>query len=212
MQNKILLNKVNLTIPDMDFLFDIGNVIVGVDFIPSLKRLIPEGTDKIDSRLNTLLERKDEFEAGRIPSEDYFSWAAQTLNFRGSRKTFMDAWVNIFSPNLAMWDSIEALHQAGHRLILFSNINNPHKEYLIKQYPVFQCFTGGVFSYQTGHIKPEPQIYQLAIDQYELNPASTAYIDDLPANVAGGRQAGFICHQYHAERHGAFLKWLTEIR
>ena len=194
----------------MDFLFDIGSVIVGVDFIPSLKRLIPEDLDDADDRLNHVLERKDEFEAGRIHPEEYFPWAAKTLGHSGSMDEFMDAWIDIFAPNQIMWDCIENLHHQGHRLILFSNINDPHKQHLLENYPVFQHFTGGVFSHQTGHIKPEPEIYQIAIKQYQLDPQNTAYIDDLEANIEGGKRAGFICHQYSADNHDSFLNWLAD--
>lgn len=82
----------------------------------------------------------------------------------------------------------------------------------MKHYPVFQYFTGGIFSYQTGFIKPEAEIYQLAIKQYDLTPETTAYVDDLPGNILGGQKAGFLCHQYHANRHANFLEWLSEIQ
>lgn len=193
----------------MNFLFDIGNVIVGVDFIPALKRIIPPDTDNFEQRLHTLLERKDELEAGRVSAEEYFPWAADTLGFKGSSEEFMEAWLDIFTPNTPMWDVIENLHTDGHCLILFSNINNPHKQFLLENYPVFNYFTGGIFSYQTGHIKPEPDIYQIAIKQYQLDPANTAYIDDLPANIQSGINAGFTCHQYNASKHDQFLQWLN---
>lgn len=194
----------------MNFLFDIGNVIIGVDFLPALKRLIPEGTVDAEAKLHTLLERKDEFEAGRIAPDDYFKWAAKTIDFTGSREEFLQAWVDIFEPNKPMWQCIDLLHSAGHRLILFSNINNPHKAYLLGNYPVFEKFAGGIYSYETGHIKPEPEIYQLAIDEWQLDPGRTIYIDDLPANIAAGKKAGFICHQYRPDQHEAFLTWLAE--
>lgn len=195
----------------MDFLYDIGNVIVGVDFIPSLKRLMPDGLADADARLNTVLERKDEFEAGRVPADDYFPWAAETLGFSGDMQTFMQAWTDIFTPNEPMWEVIDALHAAGHRLILFSNIGQAHIDFLRSHYPVFEKFSGGIYSYQTGHVKPEAAIYQLAIKEYGLSPGKTAYIDDLPANIEGGRQAGLLCHQYRADRHEAFLQWLNSL-
>jgi len=194
----------------MDFLFDIGNVIIGVDFLPSLTRLIPEGTSDPEARLNDLLERKDDFEAGRIDHDTYFTWASEKIGFLGTREEFIAAWVDIFEPNEQMWKCIESLHAAGHRLILFSNINNPHKEFLLEKYAIFEKFHGGVFSYETGHIKPEPEIYQLAIDQWDLDPENTAYIDDLPANIEAGEKAGFICHTYRADQHEAFLSWLAK--
>ncbi|MDG0995197.1 MAG: HAD-IA family hydrolase [Akkermansiaceae bacterium] len=195
----------------MDFLFDIGNVIVNVDFIPSLKRLIPNECGDPDQRLELILERKDEFEAGRIMPDEYFPWAAKVLGHSGPLKNFMNAWIDIFSPNLPMWTCIGELQEQGHRLILFSNINDPHKQHLMEHYPVFENFSGGIFSHQTGHIKPESEIYDLAINQYQLNPPQTAYIDDLPANIQGGKRAGFVCHQYDVTNHSAFLKWLEQI-
>ncbi len=203
---------IDLDNKSIDFLFDIGNVIVHVDFISSLKRLIPEAIDNPEARLNRLLERKDEFEAGRLSDEDYFPWAAQTIGFEGELEEFMEAWVDIFSPNQAMWETIKSLHSAGHRLILFSNINQPHIDYLQSQHPIFECFAGGIFSYKTGHIKPENEIYQLAIREYQLAPGRTVYIDDLPANIEGGKKAGFLCHQYCSDRHHDFLAWLSSIK
>lgn len=195
----------------MDFLYDIGNVIVHVDFIPSLKQLIPEGTENIDARLEAVIERKDEFEAGRITPDDYFPWAAKTLGFSGDMDVFMKAWTDIFELNTPMVECIESLHTAGHRLLLFSNIQNAHIEYLREHYPVFKHFSGGIYSYQTGHIKPEPQIYQIAVDQFGLTPEKTAYIDDLPANIQGGQKAGFLCHEYRADQHQDFLRWLDSL-
>jgi len=195
----------------MNFLFDIGSVIIGVDFLPSLQRLIPKNTVDTKLKLNTLLDRKDEFEAGRITMDEYFPWAAQTINFHGSQEEFLKAWLDIFTPNPAMWECIEALHSRGHQLILFSNINNPHKDHLLDTYPIFQKFAGGVFSYQTGHVKPEPEIYQIAIEQWQLEPAKTAYIDDLPANIKAGEKAGFLCYQYDMSCHQEFLTWLDSL-
>ena len=194
----------------MDFLFDIGNVIVGVDFIPSLLRLIPEGVDDVSSRIDILIERKDEFEAGRISSDEYFPWAAEVLGYTGSLDTFLDEWKNIFSPNEAMWKSIKCLHDAGHRLFLFSNIQSEHRHYLEDYYEVFQYFSGGVYSYQTGFVKPEPEIYQEAIRRCGLEPDKTLYIDDLPANIEGGRKVGFRCWQYDRGKHDMFLDWLRD--
>lgn len=195
----------------MDFLFDIGNVIVHVDFISSLERLMPENIDQPEERLHTLLERKDEFEAGRISPEEYYPWAAQIIGFTGDHETFMNAWANVFSPNAPMFDVIEKLHKAGHRLYLFSNTNEAHIQFLRNQFPVFGCFADGIYSYQTGHVKPEREIYQLAIDAYDLNPEQTAYIDDLPANIEGGKKAGFQCHEYHAADHSDFIDWLKAL-
>lgn len=192
----------------MNFLFDIGNVILGIDFISSLKKVIPKDLPNVDDRLDTIMYRKDEFEAGRVPTSDYFPWAAKQVGMAEDLEIFMQAWTSIFKPNLPMWETIEQLYSEGHRLFLFSNINNPHKDYILKNYSIFENFTNGIFSFETGHIKPEKEIYDMAILQCDLNPAETIYIDDLPANILAGKEAGFLSHEYRIDQHDKFLAWL----
>lgn len=195
----------------MNFLFDIGNVIVGVDFNTALESLIPSGTENTSERIQTLLERKDVFETGKIPPETYFPWAAETLGFTGSQEEFIRVWNDIFSPNPPMWESIHEIHAAGHQLILFSNINDSHIHYLKETYPIFEKFHGDIFSYQTGYIKPDPAIYQFAIEKYNLTPETTIYIDDLPANIATGKKMKFLSHPYDINDHDSFVHWLRAL-
>jgi hypothetical protein len=55
----------------MTFLFDIGKVLLDFHFEPSLASLLPSGTPDPERRLELLLERKDDFESGRIPRDHY---------------------------------------------------------------------------------------------------------------------------------------------
>lgn len=195
----------------MNVLFDIGNVILHIDFISSLKKVIPAHLEDVDERLDRIMLRKDEFEAGKIPIDEYFLWAVEQLEMEQQLDEFMHAWLDIFTPNLPMWRIIEQLHAEGHRLFLFSNVNNPHKDHILKNYPIFEKFSGGVFSYQTGHIKPEAAIYQRAIEQCQIIPEQTIYIDDLADNITAGKAAGLHSHQYRADEHEAFKTWLESI-
>ena len=80
-----------------------------------------------------------------------------------------------------MWQRVRQLTADGHRLILFSNINAIHAPWIYDEFPEFPLFDGAVFSFETGFVKPQPEIYQYAIDDHGLVPAETLYIDDLPA-------------------------------
>ncbi|MGJ8676962.1 MAG: HAD family hydrolase [Akkermansiaceae bacterium] len=192
----------------MNFLFDIGNVIVSFDFISALNSLIPDDDTSREARIHAVLERKDEFEAGRIGPEEYFPWAMKILDFKGSEETFLSTWNDIFTPNQAMWDCIEGLSNEDHKLYLFSNIQSDHKRFLLHNHAVFRKFSGGIFSYKTGYVKPEQAIYEIAISQYKLIPEKTIYIDDLAANIEAGKNLGFICYQYDIDQHDAFTEWL----
>ena len=39
-------------------------------------------------------------------------------------------------------------------------------------------------------IKPEPGIYKLIISKYQLDPAHTVFIDDMPVNIEAAKAAG----------------------
>ena len=46
-----------------------------------------------------------------------------------------------------------------------------------------ELFDGGVFSYEIPWRKPDPRIYKLLIDKYEINPETSAFFDDQPKNA-----------------------------
>lgn len=194
----------------MTFLFDIGRVLLDFDYGPALARLLPPGTADAEERVTRLLERKDEFEAGRISEAEYIPWALSAMGSTVSHDTFREAWRSIFLPNEPMWDAVSRLAAAGHRLILFSNINPIHSPWLYGAFPGFRHFHSAVMSFETGFIKPEPGIYQYAIRTHGLVPEETFYIDDLPANIAAGCAFGFRTHLYDLHQHAAFEAWLAE--
>jgi putative hydrolase of the HAD superfamily len=193
----------------MTFLFDIGRVLLDFDFESSLSRLLPADCPDPRERLERLLERKDEFESGAVDPDAYVKWALGVLGSKATADEFRHAWQRIFTPNEPMWQNVRKLSSAGHRLILFSNTNAIHCPWVFDEYPEFALFDEAVLSFEVGAIKPHPPIYQHAVDVHDLDPASTLYIDDLPDNIATGREFGFLCHQYHLNDHDAFEKWLA---
>ncbi|MEO5913052.1 MAG: HAD family phosphatase [Luteolibacter sp.] len=193
----------------MTFLFDIGRVLLDFDFESSMARLFPSGVTDPAERMKLLIERKDEFEAGKIETDDYIAWALEALDSPATSDEFRHAWQQIFTPNEPMWQCVRQLAADGHRLILFSNINGIHWPWITEEFPEFSLFHDAVVSYKTGFIKPQPEIYQHAIGVHDLDPAETLYIDDLPQNIATGRELGFRTWQYDLNDHPAFESWLA---
>lgn len=193
----------------MTFLFDIGRVLLNFDFESSLSRLLPADCPDAHTRLSRLLERKDEFESGAIDPDAYVSWALGVLGSHATADEFRHAWQRIFTPNEPMWENVSQLSAAGHRLILFSNTNAIHCPWVFDEYPAFSLFQEAVLSFEAGAIKPNPPIYQYALEKHALIPQETLYIDDLPQNIATGIEFGFHCHQYDLKDHQAFEQWLA---
>lgn len=192
-------------------LVDIGNVILHIDFESPLTRLIPPELADPAGRLQSLLERKDEFEGGKIDDEEFFTWASKKLQFEGPREEFIAAWNAIFRPNLPMWETLRDLKARGLRLILFSNTNRTHAEFFLPQFSeVFALFDGHVFSHEAGSVKPDPVIYHHAFEKHNLVPTETLYFDDLPENITTGLQLGLHSWRYDSENHEALTRWLVE--
>ena len=193
----------------MTFLFDIGRVLLDFDFESSLACLLPPGSADPAAILGRLIERRDAFEAGAMPPDEFIGWALGELGSSATAGEFRSAWQRIFTPNLPMWDCVRRLAMGGHRLILFSNTNAIHCPWLFETYPEFSLFDAAVLSFEVGSIKPRPAIYQHAVDRHGLVAADTLYIDDLPQNIATGREFGFQCWQYDLHDHPAFERWLA---
>jgi len=193
----------------MTFLFDIGRVLLDFDFERSLARLLPPDAAGHPERLAVLLEKRDEFESGAIAPDDYIAWALRELDSPATPDEFRHAWRHIFTPVAPMWQVARELSAAGHRLILFSNTNAIHCPWLFEAFPEFALFPEAVLSYEVGAVKPQPPIYQHAIDRFGLVPEGTLYFDDLPANIATGRDFGFRCFLYDLNNHAACEAWLA---
>ena len=192
----------------MTFLFDIGNVLLHVDFDHSLGLLFPDPPADLPQRLELAMSFKDELETGRVPAQAFLDRTSEILGYHGPRERFLQAWCEVFEPIEPMWRCVDQLAADGHRLVLFSNTNGIHMDYALAEYDVFRHFPDAVFSHLIGAMKPDAAFYQHAIDTLGIDPASTIYIDDLPENIATGRRFGLQCWQYHHKEHDAFLGWL----
>ena len=199
-----------MPVPPTAALFDIGNVLVEVDFARGLTPLVSPEAGPPHLRLRSLLEKCNELETGRVAPDEFIAMASECLAFTGPAEEFRDAWNSIFRPLRSMWSVVSFLRSLRLKLILFSNTNCMHIEWLLTNYEIFEEFGGRVFSHEVGFTKPDPAIYHHAITEFNLAPEETLYIDDLPENIATGRTLGLRCHQYSRERHHEFIAWLDQ--
>lgn len=192
----------------MTFLFDIGNVLLKLHFENYHAKVLGDANAPLPDKLGVL---KDPYETGQISDNEFVTKSLQILKSDLSPQDYTKAWQDIFSPNDPMWEVVEKLQADGHRLILFSNTNALHSTFFLEKYEVFQHFPHHHFSQEVGAIKPHDDFYQKAIDTYDLIPAETAYLDDLPENIATGKAFGFQSWQYDLNDHASCLDWLKSL-
>lgn len=187
------------------FLFDIGNVLVRLEFSRGL-RAAAELSDARTERevLERIHDVKVPYEDGQMSRADFLRQAMALLKFRGTEADFIAAWQGIFSANEPMHALVRQLH-GKYPLYLLSNTNCLHVDGLVRDFPIFASFTGGTYSHVVRASKPHAAIYEIACKTHGLVPAETFFIDDLADNIEAARKLGFQTHQYRLDRHEDLL-------
>lgn len=93
----------------------------------------------------------------------------------------------------AIHDSVailSELRKREHRLYALTNWSAETFPIARRRFDFLGWFEDIVVSGEVGVAKPDPRIYKLAIERWRLDPPRTVFIDDSPANVAAGQQAG----------------------
>ena len=76
-------------------------------------------------------------------------------------------------------------------------------------YDFLQWFDGKIISGEIGKIKPDPEIYKLLIETYNLSPNNTFFIDDKLANVEAAEDSGI--HGIHFQNAAALREDLEKL-
>jgi len=85
---------------------------------------------------------------------------------------------------------IQRLRGAGYRTGILSNFGDDARRLWTEVYPFIEHFDGIVISSEAGLLKPDPQIYRLAVDRVGVSVAEALFIDDFIKNIAGAKKVG----------------------
>jgi len=77
-------------------------------------------------------------------------------------------------------------------------------------YDFLHWFDGKIISGEIGKIKPNPEIYKLLIETYDLTPDNTVFIDDKLANVEAAKNLGI--HGIHFQNAALLRKDLFKLK
>ena len=192
------------------FIFDIGNVLIPFDFNRAIRRIQPHCRTLLDAPVAAIRPIVDNYESGQIGRAEFLKQVIALLEYTGSEADFVAAWEDIFEENCAMTRLVAGLH-GRYPLYLLSNTSDIHAHYFEAQYPVFQYFSGAVYSHLVGCMKPGRPIFEIAARQFGVEPGETVYIDDLAANVATARELGFHALQYDHTQHTRLVEQLAAL-
>jgi len=178
----------------MLYIFDLGNVIVDIDF----NRVLGAWSDFSRVPLAnlkqsfTMGEAFHQHERGEISDEDFAKALCEEMEMPLSYEQFSTGWQAVFVALRS--DVIGIMHKLraqGHRVVVLSNTNRLHTTYWPEQYPEIQAAADHIYlSQEMGMRKPEARIYQQVLSLEGFSADDAIFFDDNADNIAGAEQLG----------------------
>lgn len=178
----------------MLYIFDLGNVIVDIDF----NRVLGVWSDLSRVPLATLNKRFVMGEAfirherGEIDDKTFATVLCEQLDLPLSFEQFRAGWQAVFVALRPEVISImRRLREQGHRVVVLSNTNRLHTQYWPDHYPeVIEASDRVYLSQEMGVRKPELEIYKMVLADQGFTAEDALFFDDNADNIAGARACG----------------------
>ena len=182
-------------------LFDLGKVLVNFNFkngVDSLHASCSISRDQFEQvLLNTDWVRG--YESGKVSTREFHDYLCRAATLSLTLPEFCATWSSIFLPDLLVSEDLLASLRRRYPLVLVSNTNEAHVEYIREKYRVFDYFDHLVLSYEVGSLKPDTKIFQHAIEAAGLPAEALFFTDDREENIVAARQLGIHAHQFTSE-------------
>ncbi|MBW7984239.1 glucose-1-phosphatase [Enterobacillus tribolii] len=178
----------------MLYIFDLGNVIVDIDF----KRVLGVWSNFSGMPLATLSERFkmgdvfQQHERGTISDEEFAARLCDEMAIALSFEQFELGWQAIFvglRPEVI--EQMKKLRTMGNRVVVLSNTNRLHSNYWPKHYPEVEAASDHMYlSQDLGMRKPDAEIYRYVLEKEGVAPGDVVFFDDNEENVVAAQALG----------------------
>ena len=188
-----------------NIVFDLGGVLVDLDFKAAINGLQKAGFANVKEQLQAF-DREgifQKFELGEMTAEEF-----RTAIRENSTVSLTDEEVD------GLWNAMLLevprekleliLHLRGKYMVyLLSNTNSIHWDYVCKNafnyrgFRVNDYFEETFLSYEMHLAKPDKAIFEKVLEEANLLPEETLFIDDSEANCKAASELGIHTHHYH---------------
>ncbi|MCP4189860.1 MAG: HAD family phosphatase [Planctomycetaceae bacterium] len=175
--------------------FDLGNVLLTFDHLRACEQMAAAAAVSKAQVHDCLFEShglQSAYERGELTSEEFCNEFRQRLDAVVEDEALLLAGSDMFALNTPMMPIVSQLEALGYDLGILSNTCEAHWEFVNDgKYDLFDRFQGPtVLSYEVCSMKPDPKIYQAAIEAVDCEPSRIFFMDDKPENVEGAHAAG----------------------
>jgi glucose-1-phosphatase len=182
-------------------LFDLGKVLIDFNFETGVEALHASCSISRDRFEQVLWDKSwiRRYERGEISTTEFHEYLCRSADLKMGLPAFRQTWSSVFLPHLLVSQDLLAELKRRYPLILVSNTNEGHFEYIRANYRVLDYFDQHVLSYEVGSLKPDRKIFECAIAAANYPPEALFFTDDREENIVAARQLGIQAHQFQSQ-------------
>jgi len=176
----------------MNFIFDVGNVLVDYKPLSYLESLFHDEVLVRKMHETVFLSREwVSMDLGLLTHREACEvFCRREPALSAAIKRTMENLPALFTPISETIGLLPIIKEKGHCMFYLSNIHKETRDFLIGEYEFFDLFDGGLFSCDVLEIKPSPEIYRRLLNKYALLPGDCLFFDDSTENVAAANSEG----------------------
>ena len=188
-------------------IFDLGGVLIDIDYQATTNGFRNLGVADFELQYNQLQQESlfDSFEKGEISGQHFINKLMDIVPKGISPNQIVAAW------NAMLGDfplkKIELLEQTREtqQTFLLSNTNEIHMPIVYRNWnnvsnlTFNELFEKVYLSFEIGKRKPDIETFHWVIEENNLNPEKTLFIDDSPQHIEGAKNVGLKTHFYQSE-------------
>ena len=192
-------------------IFDLGAVLIDWDPNHLYEDVIPDPAERARFLAEVCTHDWNySLDEGRSVPEAVAELAAEHPEYEREVRAWWDRWTDMLAgPIGGTVDIAERLRSDGYRLLALTNFAAETWPRAVEKLPFLgTMFEGVVVSGIEKVAKPDPAIYRLLLDRYDVDPATAVFIDDRPDNVAAAEALGIRSHVFVSADD--LEEWLSE--
>ncbi|MGW1456739.1 HAD family hydrolase [Salegentibacter agarivorans] len=180
-------------------IFDFGDVFINLDKPATMREM---NKYEIEELSESLLNINQQYEKGLISSEEFVK-SYQSEYTQLQTEHFKNSWnaILIDFPEYRYQFLKKLSEEKNHQLILLSNTNEIHIDWVKENVPFFEdfkaCFDAFYLSHEINFRKPDAEIYEFVLKQHGLKPQECLFIDDTKENTDAAKYLGI--HTWNIE-------------
>lgn len=200
--------------PDIQYIiFDMGNVLIEWNARKNIERVEPD-CQRADLLQKTIFasgiwERQDTAE---LTVDQAVAQVKEKLDqsYDEAVEAIFRDWYMHVAIYRDLQDFAAQLSQQGYHIYILSNTSAVYYE--IEKaglLPISQVLSGKILSYEEKCMKPDPHIFEILLDRYQLKAENCLFIDDIAQNIQVAERLGMKGIQCHNSQQ--VIRDLTKI-